>query len=394
MNPTGLFHLTAAYVRANLWRTLLLILTVALTFFLPLAFQSLTTQSEELLNNRAESTPLIIGPKGSSTDLTLTSLYFTPNTLPPLKHQTLSQLRDSNKATFLPLHLRFHANGAPIVGTNLNYLKFRNLNFSEGHAFTTLGECVLGSKVAQKRKLKVGDSIISSPENLFDLAGAYPLKLKIRGILEPSHTPDDSAVFVDLKTAWIIEGLAHGHQDLAEPSQKDNILRKEGATLRANAALTTFNEITPSNIDSFHFHGDFDDFPLSAIIAQPQSKKEHDILIGRFLDPDNLNQIVIPSESISRLSETLFATRTLVTLGLSLLALCSLLLLALVLNLSLRLREREFTTYARIGADKITVLFLKLGELFFVVTIAATIAALGILAANSLSESFLQILLN
>lgn len=394
MNLPGLIQLTAAYVRAHLWRTLLLILTVALTFFLPLAFQALTSKSQELLHKRAESTPLIIGPKGSSTDLTLTSLYFTSNKLPPLKHGTLAQLRASNDASFIPLHLRFHATGTPIVGTNLSYLKFRNLNFSAGQPFATLGDCVLGAKVAQKRNLKIGDSLISSPENLFDLAGAYPLKLKIRGILAPSHTPDDSAVFVDLKTAWIIEGLAHGHQDLADPSQQKNILRKEGATLRANAALTTFNEITPSNIDSFHFHGDFDEFPLSAIIAHPQTKKEHDILMGRFLDSDNLNQIVVPSESIARLSETLFATRSLVTLGLILLALCSLCLLALVLTLSLRLRENEFNTYARIGADRITILFLKLGELFFVVTFAAAIAALGMLLTNSLTENFLQTLLN
>ena len=86
MNLPGLIQLTAAYVRAHLWRTLLLILTVALTFFLPLAFQALTSKSQELLHKRAESTPLIIGPKGSSTDLTLTSLYFTSNKLPPLKH--------------------------------------------------------------------------------------------------------------------------------------------------------------------------------------------------------------------------------------------------------------------------------------------------------------------
>ena len=116
--------------------------------------------------------------------------------------------------------------------------------------------------------------------------------------------------------------------------------------------------------------------------------------MGRFLDSDNLNQIVVPSESIARLSETLFATRSLVTLGLILLALCSLCLLALVLTLSLRLRENEFNTYARIGADRITILFLKLGELFFVVTFAAAIAALGILLTNSLTENFLQTLLN
>ena len=56
-----------------------------------------------------------------------------------------------------------------------------------------------------------GDSLVSSPENFFDLAGVYPLKMEIVGVLETSDSPDDLAVFTDLKTNWIIMGLGHGH---------------------------------------------------------------------------------------------------------------------------------------------------------------------------------------
>lgn len=394
MNFLGLTFLTAAYLKAHAWRTVLLVLTVSLTLFLPLAFHNLTNQSQELLNRRAQTTPLIIGKKGSSTDLALSSLYFTPNPLSTLPNSSLTQLKQSGKANFIPLHLRFHANGTPIVGTSLSYLEFRNLTLADGHHFASLGDCVIGSKVAQERKLKVGDSIISSPENLFDLAGIYPLKMKIRGILAPSHTPDDSAVFVDLKTTWVIEGLAHGHQDLTDPAQQKNLLRKDGETLRANAALTTYNEITPANIDSFHFHGDSADFPLSSIIAVPFSQKDHDILMGRFLEPDSSLQIVVPTESISRLSETLFATRALVTTGLVALALGSLFLLALVFSLSLRLREHEIKTYSRIGANRTSIRFLQLGELFFVTLTGALLAILFVTLIDSFAGSYLQSILN
>ena len=43
------------------------------------------------------------------------------------------------------------------------------------------------------------------PENLFDIAGVYPLKMEVVGILEATHTSDDLGIFVDLKTAWIIQ---------------------------------------------------------------------------------------------------------------------------------------------------------------------------------------------
>ncbi len=39
----------------------------------------------------------------------------------------------------------------------------------------------------------LGESIMSASENLFDIAGEYPLKMKIVGVLRPSGTPDDRA---------------------------------------------------------------------------------------------------------------------------------------------------------------------------------------------------------
>ena len=89
-----------------------------------------------------------------------------------------------------------------------------------------LGEAVLGAAAARGLGVVAGDSIISSPENVFDLAGVYPLKMKVVGILEPTFTADDSAVFVDIKTAWIIGGLGHGHQDLAEADAAPGVLAR------------------------------------------------------------------------------------------------------------------------------------------------------------------------
>ena len=53
-----------------------------------------------------------------------------------------------------------------------------------------------------------------SARSCWDLAGDYPLKMKVVGILAASNSADDGAVFVDLKTQWVIEGFGHGHQDL------------------------------------------------------------------------------------------------------------------------------------------------------------------------------------
>ena len=100
--------------------------------------------------------------------------------------------------------------GAPVMTPHV--IKEAQQLFQEGYS---------RAEVARELELRPGDSIISSPENAFDLAGVYPLKMKVTGILEKSHTSDDLAVFVDLKTAWVIQGLGHGHERAARDPDGD-----------------------------------------------------------------------------------------------------------------------------------------------------------------------------
>ena len=148
-----------------------------------------------------------------------------------------------------------------------------------------MGECILGAAAAGALGLGPGDALLTSPSTLFDLAGVYPLKLHVVGVLEPSYGPDDEAVFVDVRTAWVAEGLGHGHQDLGSAGPDVVLKRKEG-TVTANAKLVQYNEITESNVDSFHFHGDPSSYPVSAAIVVPHDEKSGVLLRGRFVDAE------------------------------------------------------------------------------------------------------------
>ena len=138
------------------------------------------------------------------------------------------------------------------------------------------------------------DSLVTSPESLFDFAGAYPLKLNVVGVLGPRNAPDDDAVFVDIKTSWVIQGLGHGHQDLADPSAASTVLSREGRRITANASVVEYNEITQANIDSFHFHGGLDDYPVTAVIAVPHDEKSQVLLMGRYQGNSEAVQVVQP----------------------------------------------------------------------------------------------------
>jgi putative ABC transport system permease protein len=189
------------YVRYNKVKTFTLIACITLIAFLPVSLELLLDESEQQLMSRAVSTPLVVGEKGSALDLLMNTLYFGDEVPELITMETAEEVTDSDLAYPVPMYVRFKARGFPIVGTTLDYFEFRGLEIARGQSLAMLGDCIIGSTVSERLGIKPGDSLVSSPENLFDLAGVYPLKMKVVGILAKSHTSDDLAVFVDLKTA-------------------------------------------------------------------------------------------------------------------------------------------------------------------------------------------------
>ncbi len=385
----GILFLAFKYIAYRPWRFLVLLLVVSLALFLPLALRIFVNESSRLLQQRAASTPLIVGPKGSSIDLSLNALYFLPQQLPAMNYEAYTALVKNKSVDSVPLHAKFSADQAPIVGTSLLYFKKRDLNIASGAMFGRLGECVIGADVARDRNLKTGESIISSPNNVFDLAGVYPLKMKVVGVLQRSYTPDDKAVFVDVKTTWVIEGLGHGHDDLNKPEAQSAILDKKDGVIRANASVVEFTEITEQNLASFHYHGDKNKFPITGILCFPKDEKANALLLGKYQSKHSQQQIVVPKEAIQRLTSTLFATQKFVFTGFVLLALATLVLVVLVFSLSFRLREREMQTYYKLGAAPATATMLKATEVIIVLSSGAVVALLAAFLANELTENFL-----
>ena len=69
-------YISWKYVSFNKVKTATLVACITLIGFLPLALELLLSESERQLMSRAVSTPLLIGAKGSSLDLVMSTLYF------------------------------------------------------------------------------------------------------------------------------------------------------------------------------------------------------------------------------------------------------------------------------------------------------------------------------
>jgi len=380
------------YLSFNKVKTATLIGCILLIAFLPIALELLLNESEEQLLSRAVSTPLVVGAKGSSLDLVMNTLYYGEEVPELITMEAAQQVAMSGLALPIPMYVRFRARGHPIVGTTLDYLDFRGLQVSKGQSLALLGDCIVGAAAAEALQLKPGDSLVSSPENLFDLAGVYPLKMKVVGILGKSHTSDDLAVFVDLKTAWIIQGLLHGHEDLSKAKDPQVILKQEEKNIVGSAKVYEYTEITEDNIESFHFHGDPGIYPITAVMVVPRDDKSETILRGRYLSKEESHQIVKPEEVIDTLLQNIFRIKNVLDAVISVVGLATVLALLLVFALSLRLRQREMQTIFRLGCRRMTIARLVAAEILIIVLFSAILCMGLVLVVNHYASDLVRML--
>ena len=382
-----MFYLALRYLRHNALRSAILTLAMTVMIVLPLGLEIVLAKAEALLQSRADTTPVVVGAKGSPLNLVLSSLYFSGDAPQQITVGVIKDIEADDLAIAVPLHLVFDARSVPLVGTTIDYFDVRNLHFSEGRAFAVLGEAVAGAAAAKRLALARGDSVIGGAGELFDLAGAYPLKLSVVGILAPSDGPDDGAIFVDVNTAWTIQGLYHGHQDLATSNDPSVVLKRDEQGITANARLFTYGEVTENNRDSFHGHGDSDAFPVSSLLVFPRDARASALVQGRLVGPDATLQAVRPGAVIEDLLATLFRVRDIVDAAIAIVGVAMVALLALVVVLSIRLREDELDTLHRIGASRSVTARLLGAEILIVLGVAVILSGVLLMIVQATGDT-------
>jgi putative ABC transport system permease protein len=170
--------------------------------------------------------------------------------------------------------------------------------------------------------------------------------------------------------------------DIAAPEAESGVLKREERNVVANAAVLSYTEITPDNIDSFHFHGDPSQFPVDVVLAVPNDRKSSIMLRGRYEADGTAVQMLVPLRIINSLLETVFSVRDFIVLGSIGVAIATAAITALVFVLSIRLRRREIETIRKIGGPRRRLWAILFTEILMVVCGALIIAA-GMTAAVS-----------
>ena len=170
--------------------------------------------------------------------------------------------------------------------------------------------------------------------------------------------------------------------------------RSDG-NVTATPKLIQYTEISPENVDSFHFHGSPADYPITAIIAVPHDEKAGAILRGRYIragaEPET-QQILVPGTVIEGLLANIFRIKNVLDAVIMVVGIATVLALILVFALSLRLRQGEIRTIFKLGCSRSTIARLLGAEIVIIMGASALLTGLLLAVVGRFDEPLVRAL--
>ena len=182
-------------------KIVLIVISIVISACVALLAYNISEQVDDGFKSTAAYYDIIIGPAGSSTQLAMNTMFFTDKPLGTISYEYVENLRaDMRINAVVPFTMGDSYNGAKIVGTEPVFLEGRAL--SDGEMFDERFECVLGSAVAKKYGLSLGDTLVTS-HGLAEGGHAHEQNpLRVVGILKQTNTSYDNVIFTAVETVW------------------------------------------------------------------------------------------------------------------------------------------------------------------------------------------------
>ncbi|MDP6163088.1 MAG: ABC transporter permease [Candidatus Thioglobus sp.] len=194
-------------MRSRIIPTSLVTISLMASMVLLLSIERIQQGAEEGFNQSISGVDAIIGPRSSSIELVLYTVFHLGRPTNNITTKTVNDVKLRGDISWLvPIALGDSHKGFRVVATEPNYfehIKYANsqpLVFSKGVAFAELSEAVLGSDVAEKLSYTVGSKIQITHGSVESIGSKHDdFSFMVTGILNKTGTPIDQAIFLDLK---------------------------------------------------------------------------------------------------------------------------------------------------------------------------------------------------
>jgi putative ABC transport system permease protein len=328
------------YLKGRLMASGLTVVSVALGVSLVIATFLLTRGIKDGFIKGTTDYSLIVGAKGSPTQLVLNVLFRMDVATPNIPYPIYEHLTEDTRVDMaVPVALGDAYQGFRYLSTTADYFKAfpwrrKTFTLAAGRLFRDdpmnqpTYEAVLGNDVAKRTGLTIGDRFYEGEE-----LAEYPLT--VVGILRPTYGPDDRAIFFSLASYW----------EMNEVSRQMTVK------------------------------------PLTAVLVRPKRMSDLPSL-QREVNVASETQAVFPSSVLLSIFNLLNLAEQVLKMILGIVAIVVLLYLLVAMYSATLERKREIATMRALGARRMTIFCIILLESCIITVIGGV---LGIISGHGVA---------
>ena len=324
--------------------------------------------SDSFQRNSGGGYDVIVGAKGSKLQLVLNTVYHLSTPVENIPYSVLHDLTDGKYRPYvaraLPYCLGDNYEGHRVVATvadlfqDSDYAAGPRYAFKEGRNFSPTGffEGVVGALAAERTGLKVGDTFRPTHGVSDDGQGHDHEAFTVVGILEPTGTPNDRAIFVNLEGFYLLENHAKPVGEGHRPGPASPVHQADGHDE---------HETSHGHAHEGHDHGDDEGHErvplpeerreLTAILVRTSSPAAS-VRLPNLINEGTAAQAVLPIREIRALFDVIVGPIETVLLVLTaLIVVVSAVGILVSIYTSMSERRREIAVMRALGARRSTV---------------------------------------
>jgi putative ABC transport system permease protein len=269
-----LFSLAYRSLKNRKLTSILTLFSLALSVCLWVGIEHIRAGARDSFSNTISQTDLIVGARGGAISLLLYTVFHIGTPTANVSYESYEKIKDQPAVSWtIPISLGDSHRGYRVVGTNedfyrhYRYRQDRQIELEQGRVPTEVFDVALGSDVAQKLGYRPGDRIVITHgiSRGVGLMEHSDKPFTVVGILRPTRTPVDQAVYITLEG---MEAIHIDWQQGAPPLKGQEIpaerIKKEAIKI---GQITAFFLRTRSRIQTLALQRQINTFPEEPLMA-------------------------------------------------------------------------------------------------------------------------------
>lgn len=365
MNRHGLMLKTAwRSLRYRQSAVIMALLSIALSIFVLLGVEHLRKETRSHFTNTVSGVDLIVGARTGQINLLLYSVFRIGTPTNNIDWHSVQELAAQPEVAWLiPISLGDSHQGFRVVGTDQRFFEhFRYgqqqpLTLTQGQTFQATMDLVLGSEVAATLGYGLGDKLTLAhgvAQHSFSEHKEHPFT--VTGILAPTGTPVDNALYVSL------QGIEAIHQNWQGGVALPHLSGKARTQSLEPKAVTALMVGLKSKMATFKLQRWINDYPREALMA------------------------ILPGVVLIELWQMTGAIERVLLLISGLIFVSALFGVTAMLLSSMRERRQELRILRSLGASPLILYLLLVSEALIILLLGTVIAVLALLLALGLAN--------